>query len=136
MIAAPVVKDHTGQAAAEEWTASLSNVGVIQPDQLAAICTDGQYHSIGAPKKKTDNIMRGSQEDLREQSRPAAVPVMWDSGHLVELTESSARRESLCSWVDEVKDDVSRISQRFTLASGWERLHDAGAEMDLKTSRP
>ncbi|KAF0292904.1 hypothetical protein FJT64_000980 [Amphibalanus amphitrite] len=59
---------------------------------------------------------------------------MWDSAHLIELAESSARKET--SWVSEVKDCISRISQRFTLASGWERLHNAGVELDVKTYRP
>ena len=135
VVAAPVVKDHGGQAIAEEWQRSLANVGVTKPEQLAAVCTDGQYHSIGAPKKLLE-IMTRSQDDLREQSRPAAVPVLWDSAHLIELAESSARKEPHCSWVDEIKSDVTRISQRFTMASGWERLDNAGKELQEKTFRP
>ena len=135
VIAAPVVKDHSGQAIAEEWMRSLENVGITRPDQLAAVCTDGQYHSIGAPRKLLE-IMRVSQEDLRDRSRPATVPVMWDSAHLMELAENSARKEPRCSWVDEVKADISRISQRFTMASGFERLDDAGKELGVKVLKP
>ena len=51
--------------------------------------------------------MKVSQEDLREKSRSAAVPVMWDSAHLIELAESSARKET--PWVNEVKNSISRI---------------------------
>ena len=37
VIAAVVVKDHGGQAIAEEWKKSLANVGITKPDQLPAV---------------------------------------------------------------------------------------------------
>ncbi|MEM9152386.1 MAG: hypothetical protein AAGB19_18280 [Cyanobacteria bacterium P01_F01_bin.3] len=59
--AAPVVDDHTGDGMASELAGTLKDVGISDPDKLAAICTDGQYLQNSVPSKLL-NIMARADE--------------------------------------------------------------------------
>ncbi|XP_043241444.1 uncharacterized protein LOC122391500 [Amphibalanus amphitrite] len=111
VVAAPVVKDHSGDGLADELCQSLVKVGVTHPDKLAAICMDGQYHHNRVPEKL---LSRLRATDPRFNTAPSVV-VLWDGAHLLNLAEDDARRSNGCEWVEKVIAQVTGITKRYTV---------------------
>ena len=122
IIAAPVVVDHSGDGLAKELALSLRQVGVVHPDKLSAMCTDGQYHMNGVPSKLL-SIMAAS-DPSREVS--PSVPALWDPAHLLELAHKDAR--GVHAWVSDTVCKMTSVTKRYTHGKGFEDLQEADGE--------
>ena len=132
IIAAPVVREHSGDALAKELQQSLLGVGVDHPDQLAAICMDGAYHHQHVPQKLL-GLMRAKDERF---STEPCVAVLWDGSHLLNLADKDAREGDGCEWVSDTIDDLTSITKRYNHGKGLETLLTAGEERGDKILRP
>ena len=132
VIAAPVVKNHSGDGLAEELCRSLTKVGVTHSDKLAAVCMDGQYHHNRVPEKL---FKRLNATDPRFDTAPSVV-VLWDGAHLLNLAEDDARRADGCAWVGKAISQVTAITKRYTVGKGLERLLSAGEDRGEPVMRP
>ena len=132
VIGAPVVAHHDGDSLAQEWVETLTALKVNDTDKLAAICTDGQYHGADVPAKFLAKL-QSRHPDYAARSKPPSVPCLWDGAHLVDLGESSARREVSCLWVQNVIDSISRVVKRFSYGKGQEMFRTASSRMGVET---
>ena len=128
VVGAPIVINHDGKSMAEQWRDTVASVGIETTDQLAAICTDGQYLHNHVPAKFLE--LMGST------SGKPAVPCLWDGAHLLQLAEGSARKEAASSWVSRVIDDITRITKRFRLGGGLEQLRAEADDRGVKMRAP
>ena len=129
VVGSPVVQKHDGDGLAEEWLKTVASVGVKDTRKLSAICTDGQYHGADVPAKFLTKL-RVSHPDLAARSEEACVPCLWDGAHLLDLAESSAKKE--CGWVQVAIDAISRIVKRFSYGKGHEDFLSAGQRIGVK----
>ena len=117
VIAAPVVTDGSSDSLAKEIAGSLALVGVHHPDQLASICTDGQYLRGSVPAKLLQEMTAAAEPDRR--SRPA-VPAVWDPAHLLNLAEDDARKKFKC--VQDAVQLITSVTKRHMYGKGFEAL--------------
>ncbi|XP_043231410.1 uncharacterized protein LOC122386354 isoform X2 [Amphibalanus amphitrite] len=132
VIGAPVVAHHDGESLAEEWVNTVKRVNIQDTAKIAAVCTDGQYHGADVPAKFLAKL-QSSHSDYAARSRSPSVPCLWDNAHLLDLAESSARRELSSKWVDDVVDAISRVVKRFSYGKGREVFIAAGKRMGIET---
>ncbi|XP_043189268.1 uncharacterized protein LOC122375015 isoform X2 [Amphibalanus amphitrite] len=135
VVGAPVVKKHDGTSLANGWIKTLAAVGIKSPKQIAAICTDGQYHGLSVPSKFLEQLAK-TQEDVRERSMSPCVPMLWDGAHLLALAEDSAKDEDKCLWVWAVVNSITRVTKRHTTGKGRELLRNAQKKLGLKKKCP
>ena len=135
VVGAPVVKKHDGISLANGWIKTLASVGIKSPKQIAAICTDGQYHGLSVPRKFLEQLTK-TQEDYRERSMSPCVPMLWDGAHLLALAEDSAKEEEKCLWVWATVNSITRITKRHTTGKGRELLRNAQKKLRLKKKCP
>ena len=130
VVGAPVVTEHDGTALATEWVETAARIAIKHPGQLAAICTDGQFHHGSVPTKFLQ-LLTTSLPDYAERSVPPAVPCLWDGAHLMDLADGAARKEVACTWVNDTVETISRITRRFTLGQNRERLRKTSERLKL-----
>lgn len=131
VVGSPVVKAHDGQSLAKELAETLGNFGVIHPDQISAICMDGQYHMNGVPAAliKTMATSSGVHHEPR-------VPALWDGSHLLNLADADARRLAKNQWVKTTVETMTRITKRQTGGKGLEDFLSEAARSGSSTVRP
>lgn len=117
VIAAPVVTDGSSDSLAKEIAGSLALIGVHHPDQLASICTDGQYLRGSVPAKLLQMMTAAAEPGRR--SRPA-VPAVWDGAHLLNLAEVDAREKFKC--VKDAVQLITSVTKRHMYGKGFEAL--------------
>lgn len=135
VIGAPVVAKHDGDSMAKEWLATVRKVGITTPGKLAAICTDGQYLHNGTPGKFV-RALTTSQADLSARSQTPAVPLLWDGAHLMELADTSARRQPDSAWVNDTVEIITRVHKRFRTGAGLEELLEEGKARGVTVRTP
>ena len=129
VVGAPVVKERDGDGHAQQLLETVGSLGITRTEQLSAIAADGQVHHNGVPTKLLRAMSAGS-------AAPACVPRIWDGAHLVNLADQDARSASSCSWVNETVGSITRVTKRFSLGAGLERLLDAGSDIGCRVLRP
>ena len=124
VISAPVVVDASGDSLAQEIVQSLASIGITHPDQLASICTDGQYFLCNVPSKVV-KMLRDS--DQSTNTKPC-VPAMWDGAHLLNLADGDVRKSKNCEWVDKTLGLMTAMTKRHTHGKGFEALKECGTD--------
>ena len=129
VVGAPVVKERDGDGHAQQLRGTIASLGITRTEQLSAIAADGQVHHNGVPTKLLRSLSVGS-------AAPACVPRIWDGAHLMNLADVDARNATSCKWVNQTVASITRITKRFTLGAGLERLLDAGNDLGCRVLRP
>ena len=129
VVGAPVVKERDGDGHARQLRGTIASLGITRTEQLSAIAADGQVHHNGVPTKLLRAMSIGS-------ASPACVPRIWDGAHLLNLADQDARNATSCKWVDETLGTITRITKRFSLGAGLERLLDAESDLGCRVLKP
>ena len=129
VVGAPVVKERDGDGHAQQLRGTVASLGITRTEQLSAIAADGQVHHNSVPTKLLRAMSVGS-------ATPACVPRIWDGAHLMNLADLDARSATSCRWVNETVGSITRVTKRFSLGGGLERLLDAGSEIGCRVLRP